>query len=369
MPPSPYLPVYELTRGAAVESVHFGAIAVVDPGGRLVASFGDPRSVTHLRSSAKPFQALPFVEQGGQAAYQLSPKELALICASHGGTDEHIAVLQSLQTKIGIGEADLQCGVHAPLHAPTTRDLQARGEQPTPNRHNCSGKHSGMLAYARLKGLPVPTTQDGMAYIDPEHPVQQDILRTLAEMCGLGQDEIALGIDGCSVPTFALPLYNAALGFARLCDPQAGQVGPPTRAEACRAITAAMTSYPELVAWPGGFDTRLMQVTGGRVLSKGGAEGYLAMGIFPGALGDASPALGIAIKISDGDLGSHSRPPGDPSGHARPAVGIEVLRQLGALTDAELGALEEYGPGFVVLNWRRLVVGTGRPVFQLIYGS
>jgi L-asparaginase II len=193
---SSYFPLFEITRGPVSESIHFGAIAVVDAHGRLVASYGDPLACTYLRSSAKPFQALPFIEHGGQQVYHLSPKEISLICASHSGTDEHVAAIQALQAKIGLQETDLLCGVHPPFHRPTAQAMLERGEPPTPNRHNCSGKHTGMLAYARLKDLPVPQTHEGIPYIDPSHPVQVDILRAFAEMCAMPDQRVFVGTDG-----------------------------------------------------------------------------------------------------------------------------------------------------------------------------
>jgi L-asparaginase II len=363
-----YFPLYEITRGMVVESIHFGAIAVVDSHGGLVASYGDPLACTYLRSSAKPFQALPFIEHGGQKAYNLSAKEISLMCASHSGTDDHVAAVRALQAKIGLQESDLLCGVHPPFHKPTAQSMLQRGEQPTPNRHNCSGKHTGMLAYARMKHLAVPQTSEGIPYIDPSHPVQKDILQAFAEMCALPVQRVYVGTDGCSVPTFAVPLYNSALAFACLCDPEEGHVVSPGRAEACRTIAAAMTSEPDMVGGPDSFDTRLMRVARGRVLCKSGAEGYLAMGLMPGALAPGSPAMGVAIKISDGDLGAHARPSGDPLNQARPAAALEVLRQMHVLSPDELEALADFGPSFTIHNWRKLVVGEGRPAFQLAHG-
>ncbi len=357
-----YQPVFELWRGQALESVHTGAIAVVASDGQLAASCGGTASVTFLRSSAKPFQAMPFLEHGGQAAYNLTPREIALICASHSGTDEHVAAVQALQARIGIRESDLLCGIHKPYHTGTVEAMLARGEEPTPNRNNCSGKHTGMLAYVRLKDLPVQATAGAPAYIDPHHPIQKEIVQALAEMCGLPVDQVVVGIDGCSAPTFAVPLYNAAWGYARLVEP-AGL--PPTRTEACQTITQAMTVNPEMVGGPDSFDTHLMQATGGRILCKGGAEGFQALGLRPGARGPNSPGLGIAFKIADGDLAGHSRPQGDPFGHIRPAVTLEILRQLGAISAAELASLADYGPGFPLYNWRKWVVGQGRPCFEL----
>jgi L-asparaginase II len=355
---SQYQPLFELTRGKIVESIHFGAIAVVDATGNLVASYGDPQTITFLRSSAKPFQGLPLIEHGGRAFFDLTPREIALICASHSGTDEHVAVVKSIQAKAGLTEAELLCGVHYPHHEPTAQALRERNEQPTPNRHNCSGKHTGMLAFARMIDQTSRQPTESLTYIDPMHPVQLEILRTFAEMCLIPVDQVNVGIDGCSAPNFAVPLYNAALGYARLCDPLTGNVTPEDRASACQTITAAMIFNPDMVAGPARFDTRLMEAGQGRFVVKGGAEGYQSVGLMPGTLTPDSPGVGIAIKISDGDLSSR----------ARSAVALEVLRQLGTISEAELGLLDEFGPITPVYNWRKLVVGQARPCFQLNRG-
>jgi L-asparaginase II len=344
--PSPYIPVFELTRGETVESIHFGAIAVVDAHGHLVAWYGDPQAVTFLRSSAKPLQALPFIEHGGQAAFGLTLREIALICASHSGTDDHVAVLRSIQAKAGLQESDLMCGFHPLSHAPTVEAMRQRGESVSPNRHNCSGKHTGMMAHARLHGWTIAD------YINRSHPVQQEIFQTFIEMCGIAQDEVRHGIDGCSAPNFAVPLRSSALAYARMADP--GELSP-ARAEACRTITTAMRTNPDMVGGPDSFDTLLMQVTSDRIFCKGGAEGYQVMGLLPGAIGPGSPALGIALKISEGDQ----------RGQARPAVVLDLLRQLGAITPAELKTLANFGPSFPLYNWRKLLVGEARTCFQL----
>jgi len=342
---TPYLPIVELTRGNIVESIHFGAAAVVDASGQLLASFGDPEAVTFMRSSAKPFQALPFVEQDGDLAFNLTPRELALLCASHSGTDEHVAVIQGMQKKIGVTEKDLLCGSHPPYHEPTAQALLLRGEPPTPNRHNCSGKHTGMLAHALLRGLPI---QD---YINPNHPIQQSILQTFAEMCGTTVEQVELGIDGCSAPNFAVSLRQAALGYARLCDPSGLA---PRRAEACRRISAAMTANPDMVAGPGRFDLAVMGLASGRILTKAGAEGYQGIGLMPGALGAGSPAVGIAFKIADGDL----------SNRARACVGVEILRQLGAISAREVEQLTLHAAR-PIYNWRMIPVGEMRSIVKI----
>ena len=340
-----YAAMIEVTRGPIVESVHFGAAAVVDASGRLVASFGDPATVTYLRSSAKPLQLLPFMELGGAEAFGLSDRQVSVMCASHSGTDEHVRVIRSIQQKIGVTEQNLMCGVHAPGDEETAIALIKRGEEPTPLRHNCSGKHTGMLAQAVLRHLPLED------YINPAHPVQTLILQTFADMCGVTVDQMPLGTDGCSAPVFAVSLRSAALGYARLCGPDRLA---PQRATACRRITRSMTTNPDMIAGPGRFDTNLMTVCGGKIVTKGGAEGYQAIGVMPDALGPGSPALGITIKISDGDETSR----------ARTLASIEILRQLGALNADELRALTQYDVR-PVHNWRKLEVGEIRPCFKL----
>lgn len=340
------LPLYELTRGGLVESIHYGSIAISDNQGRLVGWYGDPNTKTFLRSSAKPLQALPFIEQNGQEHFDLAQEEVALICASHSGTDKHIAAIQSIQKKTGVSQTELMCGTHPVFDEATARAMRDRNEELTPNHHNCSGKHTGMLAFAHMQSW---STSD---YLERHHKVQENILSTFSEMCGVPEDEIVIGIDGCSAPNFAIPLYNTALAFARLCDPENFS---KERASACRSITAAMMANPFMVAGPGRFDTRIMEVTSGNVISKGGAEGYQALGIMPGALGVDSPALGIAFKISDGDLRMR----------ARPAISLEILRQLNALTPEQLSELSNYGPSQTLKNWREIEVGEASPAFQL----
>jgi len=350
-----FLPLFDLTRGQIVESVHFGAIAVVDARGQTLYSYGDPQAVAFLRSSAKPFQALPFFERGGPKHFGLTQKEQALICASHEGSEEHVRTVESIEAKVGIHESDLQCGVHMPDDPTAYKALIARGEKPTPNRNNCSGKHSGMLAHARMRGLPLET------YLERSHPVQQDILSAFAEMCEYPRDQVEIGTDGCSAPNFAVPLYNAALGFARLSDPRDLS---EARARACGAITSAMASYPQMVSGENEFDCRLMQVGKGQIVCKRGAEGYQALGLMPGVLGAGSPGVGIAFKVSDGDLLFRTISM-EPIHRVRPAVTLEILSQIGGLTESQLKELSDFGPILHIKNHRGIVVGESRPAFKL----
>lgn len=347
-------PLFEVTRGRIVESTHYGSIAVVDSRGKLIASYGDPQMVAFLRSSAKPFQALPFVERGGVERFGFTMRELALSCASHEGSALHLQTVLELQKKIGIDEASLQCGTHMPGDVDELRSLIVHNRQPTTNHNNCSGKHTAMLAHAKMRGLPLDN------YLDTHHPIQKDILATFAEMCLLTVKEVELGTDGCSAPNFAVPLYNAALGFARLCDPHEL---PETRASACARITSAMTAHPEMVSGYGEFDEQLMKTGEGRIVCKRGAEGYQIVGLLPGALGADSPGVGIALKVSDGDasrLGSGL----ESTNRVRPAVVIEILRQLGVLSSKQGQALAAFGPEKSITNHRGIVTGKSYPVFK-----
>lgn len=346
MDKSPYRPIYQFSRGDVVESIHFGALAVVTSSGELMAHYGDPQGTTFLRSTAKPFQALPFIARGGADHFNLTDQEIAIMCASHSGSEEHIQVLQALQRKIGISETDLKCGTHPPYHTPTRQKLEENGVSPSANHHNCSGKHTGMIAHAILIGATIDT------YLEPEHPVQQRILETITQMCSLEPDQVELGTDGCSVPTFAMPLYHAAWGWAKLVDPGKS---PRNLHMGCRRITETMATHPLMVAGPDRFDTQLMQVTEGKIIAKSGAEAFQGLGITPGILSDSSPGIGIALKISDGDRGKRVKAP----------VALEILHQLDAITNQELDQLKKYAPVKERTNHRDILVGHGKPTFTL----
>lgn len=347
-------PLLEVTRGRIVEAIHYGSIAVVDSNGRLIASYGDPQKVAFLRSSAKPFQVLPFVERGGLETFGFLPRELALACASHEGSQMHVQAVRQLQGKIGVDEKDLQCGTHMPGDVDELKSLIVQDRKPAPNHNNCSGKHTAMLAHAKMRGLPLES------YLDVDHPVQRDILATFAEMCMLSVDQVELGTDGCSAPNFAVPLFSAALAFARLCDPREL---PEARASACRKVTSAMTTHPEMVSGYGEFDEQLMRAGNTRIVCKRGAEGYQIVGVLPGSRGVESPGLGIAIKISDGD--ASRRGSGlESTNRVRPAVTVEILRQLGVLSPEQEQALSRFGPETSIHNHRGIVTGKSYPVFK-----
>jgi L-asparaginase II len=307
-----------------------------------VGQIGNPGALTtatYLRSAAKPFQALPFLLAGGAERFALDDADLALLCASHGGTPEHTERALSLLERGGFGVPDLLCGAHPPFDRPSAEALERRGEAPSPLHNNCSGKHAGMLLACRLLDLP---TAD---YVAPDHPLQERILVHLSELLGYDRQAIGIGVDGCSVPSFHLPVAAAARGYAALADPEAAGL-PPETVAAVRQIVAAMTGAPRMVAGPGRFTTRLMEVTGGRVLAKEGAEGFYAAAV------RGPVALGMAVKIADGGE------------RCRDGVVLDLLRQMGSLSGEEFAALEEYYRP-VLRNCRGVAVGEVNPEVEL----
>jgi L-asparaginase II len=337
------VPLVDVTRGDLVESKHLGALAVVDADGKLLFSLGDPRLVTYPRSSTKPLQALPLVESGGAEYFGFNDRQVAVMCASHAGEDMHTETVQSILERIGLDKSALMCGVHWPNNKATAARLREAGEKPTTLHSNCSGKHSGMLAQARHMGVP----HEG--YYKPEHPVQKRILAQLGEFMDLPLSSITLASDGCTVPTFGLPLYNFALGFARLVQPDRW---PAQRQAACRRIVRAMQAYPEMISGTDQFDTNVLRVAAGSLICKGGAEGYQAAAILPCAT--FPRGAGIAFKVIDGDV----------TGRARPPAMIEILRQMGVLSGKQLAGLAQYQRAPVV-NMRDEPVGEVRAVFTL----
>jgi L-asparaginase II len=278
-------PVVAVWRGDLVESVHRGRYVARDARGETLNSLGDSAGYVHLRSSAKPFQALPLVFSGAADAFGLTSEELAVACASHSAEPRHLAAVRSILRKSGLSEDDLQNGIHPPMHVPTATRLARNGEQPRHIHGNCSGKHAGMLAVCVHAGW------DPAGYRDADEPLQKLLRRTVAKLCGTEPEEVRLAGDGCGVPVFALPLENLALGFARLA---AGGAEDFTEdlLEAVSRVRDAMREYPGMVAGTGRFDTKLMETTG--LVAKSGAEGVFA------AASASEPGWGLALKISDG---------------------------------------------------------------------
>jgi len=261
----------ELHRGTVLESRHRVHVAVVDASGTLVAQAGDPEYRTFWRSAAKPFQALPLVEDGVAERFGLSRQDLALACASHSSEPAQVALVREFLQRVGCSERDLLCGPHRALSDAVARDYETRGVRLTAVYSNCSGKHTGMLALARHHGWPTEF------YARIEHPVQQRCLKSVGTYTDVPVQDIGVAVDGCGVACFALPLRNMALAYTRLDGP----------------ILEAMMLHPELIAGEGRPCTEMMRAHPGRVVTKVGAEGvYSALLVREG--------LGVTLKVEDG---------------------------------------------------------------------
>jgi L-asparaginase II len=280
--PSPIL--VEILRGALVESFHRGALAVVDAAGTVARSLGDIDRLVYPRSALKPIQALPLIETGAADGFGLGPEELALACASHRGEPMHVERVAAWLSRIGLGEADLECGAHPPRHEPSLAALLRGGGAPSQLHNNCSGKHAGFLTTAKWLGEPA------RGYIEADHPVQQRVAAAVGEMAELDLARAPRGRDGCGIPVIALPLRALALAMARLADP--ARLSAPRRDAAVRLLDA-MAAAPLLVDGTGGMTTAVMTASARTVRLKPGAEGVFCAAL--PALG-----LGVALKIDDG---------------------------------------------------------------------
>ncbi|MCW5651793.1 MAG: asparaginase [Ramlibacter sp.] len=327
------IPLIETTRGATPENQHFGVVAVVDAQGRLRAGAGDPHRLTFTRSTLKALQALPFLEAGGPRHFGFSAQQVALLCASHSGEPMHVAQVQGMLDQAGLSHRQLRCGCHVPYFVD-------HGVGPAPaaideRHHNCSGKHTGFLAYCAQQGLPLDS------YCEPGHPLQQAIRRDVARAAGLAPEALHMGIDGCSAPNYAMPLSALARSYARLATgARDAELG-----ESFEQLAQAMTAHPELVSGTARSDEALMRAGRGDWVSKVGADGVQV--IASRQRGEA-----LALKISDGN-----KP-------ALYAATVEALEQLGWLDDTQRGELAPWRAADI-LNVRGASVGERRAVFRL----
>ena len=337
-------PLVEVTRGAITESRHRGHIVVVEPDGNIVNYLGSPQNVTFLRSSAKPFQALPLLTSGAADRYEFTDREVALACASHNGESIHTELASSMLQKIGLGPEALKCGIHEPYSVEVAGNLRLQGKMPNVLQNNCSGKHAGMLAVAKHIGAPIDN------YHLAENPVQKAIADVMSQFSDVAVTDMSVAIDGCAVPVFGITVKAMALAYARLVSPPA-TFDKPTR-DACARIVRVMSAYPELIGGTSDrLDTEIMRAAPGRLISKVGAEGVYTAGIVP--CEEWPRGLGLALKIEDGD-----------DKRARPTVVVETLRQLGVLRDKSLDAVARYA-FFPVSNRPGEVVGEVQASFKL----
>jgi L-asparaginase II len=333
----------EVWRGPIVESRHRGHLLAVDGHGKVIASLGAPETVTYIRSSGKPFQAIPLITSGAAERFGFTEQEIAIACGSHSGEPQHVTTVSSMLSKIGLDTSALKCGTHEPFSADVARELARKQEPPNVLQNNCSGKHAGMLAVAKQVGAPTKT------YDDRTNPVQQMIATTVSQFAGVPVDTIAMGTDGCGVPVFGISVQAMALMYARLVSPPTDFDGSVR--EACERIVEAMINFPEMV---GGvkdrLDTELIKAAQGRLISKIGAEGVYTVAVLP--CKEWPRGLGLALKIEDGD-----------DRRARPPAVLEALRQLHVLRN-NVPALSSYSPT-AILNRRGERVGEARAVFTL----
>ncbi|MEJ7623673.1 MAG: asparaginase [Pyrinomonadaceae bacterium] len=304
-------------RGHTVESIHRGHFIVIDGDGGTITSAGDPSTVTYYRSASKPFQAIPMITSGAADVFGFTDDEIAMAAASHSGEPMHVERVAAMLAKIGLAESDLRCGKHKPFYGKEADRMIREGEPLTQLHNNCSGKHTSMLALAKHIGSDIGD------YDSYENRPQKRILRCVSDFSGTAEADIALGLDGCAAPNFAVPLDAMAKSFANLVNPTG--LHPASQAAAKRVVDAMM-KYPELIGGTDRLDTMIMQAAPGRVVSKVGADGVWLAAAPPSE--KFPTGLGIALKIEDGD---------DHRG--RPVVAITLLRQLGILSESDLTEL------------------------------
>lgn len=326
----------EVTRGKVVESRHRGSVCVTDADGRVVLGIGDMERPVFPRSAVKSIQALPLIETGAADALALGDRELALACASHDGEPEHVALASAMLAKVGLDVSALECGSHWPSSQKATIELARSGGEPNALHNNCSGKHSGFLCTCRHVGLAIE------GYSAYGHPFQEMVRETMEAVTGAAHETDACGTDGCSIPTYAVPLKNLAHGFARMVT---GHDLEPVRAKAAARLMAACMAEPFMVAGTDSADTALMRLAPGRLFVKVGAEGVYCAAV-------PELGLGIALKCDDGN------------GRGAEVMVAAVLAQL-LSADVELSSrlLEKASPA--IRSRRGAVVGGLRPTEAL----
>lgn len=322
----------EVTRGGIVESQHRGSAVIVDVRGQVQAAWGDIQRPIYPRSAIKALQALPLVETGAASAFGFGARELALACASHNGEAAHVETVTGMLTAIDLDESALECGSHWPYSESDAHALAVQGRAPDQRHNNCSGKHAGMLALARHLGV------DPKGYTDRQHPVQQRIMGVLEVMTGLDLSRAAVAPDGCSVPTWAVPLENLAHAFALFGT---GESMPDARADAARTLMSACFEHPFMVAGTDRFCTDFMTATAPRVFVKTGAEGVFCAAV-------PSYGLGVAVKCDDG------------AGRASELMLVNVLRTIGVLDDVPDETVRRFTE-VEITNRRGTAVGAIRP--------
>ncbi len=287
--PSPIL--VEALRGGILESFHRGSVAIVDAAGSVHTAWGDIDRPIFPRSAVKLLQALPLIISGAADDLKLTAQELALACSSHNGEPEHVATAAAMLAKAGADPSVLECGAHWPYHDASSKALSARGEAPSVLHNNCSGKHAGFVCLGCRRAGGQDLFGHMRGYVEPEHPVMREVTAALQHATGYSLEDTARGVDGCSIPTYAVPLRHLAHAFAKVA---AGHGLGAEHDSAARRLREAIAQAPHMVAGSGRVDTRLMQHFGARVCCKGGAEGVHCIAL-------PELGLGIALKMDDGN--------------------------------------------------------------------
>ncbi len=330
----------EALRGGIVESFHRGAVAIVDADGTLHTALGNIDRPVFPRSAIKVLQALPLVASGAAERWALVDEELALACASHGGEEAHTRTAASMLAKAGLDVSALECGAHWPYHDGATKALAQRGESPNALHNNCSGKHAGFACLGcAMAGDAVAGRTDARAflrgYVQPAHAVMREVSAAVQAATGFALDSTARGVDGCSIPTYAIPLRHLAHAFAKVAT---GVGLSPGHARAAQRLRRAVANAPQMVAGSGRFDSRVMARLGDRVFCKVGAEG-----MYCAALPELG--LGVAIKIDDGN-----------NARACEVVMAAVIESLVKLDAAEAAFMHACSD-VALSNWNGITVG------------
>jgi len=324
------------TRGGITDTIYRGSFAVME-NGKVIKSAGDIKTPAFLRSSSKPIQAVTVVAGGAAEAFGLTDREVAIIAGSHNAEPEHVETVRSILKKAGIDESLLQCGTHPPIHKESMYALIRAGVPFSAIHNNCSGKHAGMLALAKHIGAPLDES-----YIRPEHPVQRRNLEMTSLLADWPASRIILGMDGCGIPSHALPLSNTALAFARMANPEGL---PENVADASRRVARAEHAHPFMIGGHERFCTALLEATGEKLLVKAGANGVYVLGV-------VGRKMGIAVRVDDGERLGYQ------------AFLIRLLRSLDIITDAAVKALEKWANPRV-LNERGEEVGRVEVVLKI----
>jgi len=326
----------ELWRGDIVESFHRGAFAVLDAAGAVVRQCGDIDRPVYARSAVKGLQALPLVASGAADRFGLTNAELALSCASHGGEPEHVATASSMLAKAGLDLGVLECGVHWPANEQAARALAARGEMPCALHNNCSGKHSGFACLGVLMAGDADAARGSLrGYVEPDHPVMREVSASIEAVTGVRLADAPRATDGCSVPTFGIPVRALAHAFARFGT---GAGLTPGRARGAARLREAVAAEPFMVAGTGRLDTRLMEHFRARLFCKVGAEG-----VYCAALPELG--LGIALKMDDGN-----------TARAAEVALVALVESLLPLSDADRVLVEPLR-NVTLRNWNGRTVG------------